>query len=182
MVETPQETGKFERELFMQVDAKLLAAAQKVVADGNLKLQSCLPDTSRCLVPAPVVQVQPDRAGASASIFVDNDSWRKFLDQKLKVSTTDMETSAAAQVCKAFGVPFLAFRSASDKAGGDPSTNEAGVFSDLAAGSAAVAMVAVMKAASSTTSSSTTLSMSTSSTTSSTVVPKIGAYISIMHF
>ncbi|CAE8681679.1 unnamed protein product [Polarella glacialis] len=145
MVETPQETGKFERELFMQVDAKLLAAAQKVVADGNLKLQSCLPDTSRCLVPAPVVQVQPDRAGASASIFVDNDSWRKFLDQKLKVSTTDMETSAAAQVCKAFGVPFLAFRSASDKAGGDPSTNEAGVFSDLAAGSAAVAMYYVVQ-------------------------------------
>ncbi len=59
--------------------------------------------------------------GVSGNCFIDNKDKRLWLSEQFGALITDMETSAVAQVCAINGVPFVAFRSASDLAGGSGS-------------------------------------------------------------
>ncbi|KAG6498728.1 hypothetical protein ZIOFF_038450 [Zingiber officinale] len=96
----------------------------------GLKLPQCINNT--CLRRrAKVLRVEN---GCSANAFVDNAGYRQFLRNKFDVTPIDMESAAVALVCRQVRVPFIAFRALSDLAGGGSSeSNEAAVFSSLAA-------------------------------------------------
>lgn len=96
----------------------------------GLKLLQCI--NSTCLRRrAKVLRVEK---GCSANTFVDNAGYRQFLRTKFDVTPIDMESAAVALVCRQEHVPFIAFRALSDLAGGGSSqSNEAAVFSSLAA-------------------------------------------------
>jgi len=146
MAETPEETGKFVKAMYLKVDPKLLKAAQNVAASSDFTLPKCLPENAtQCLDPPPVLKVQPDRRGSAANFFSDNAEWASFLDTEVKVSVNDMETTAVFERCQEYGIPFLGFRAASDKAGTDSASNEADEFTEIAALNAAMTMVEVMK-------------------------------------
>jgi len=59
--------------------------------------------------------------GVSGNAFIDNREKRIWLKDIFDAKITDMETAAVAQVCFVNGLPFIAFRSASDLAGGSGS-------------------------------------------------------------
>lgn len=59
--------------------------------------------------------------GVSGNAFIDNPEKRIWLNETYNALITDMETAAVAQVCAVNGIPFIAFRSASDLAGGSGS-------------------------------------------------------------
>ncbi|MFZ5980860.1 MAG: 5'-methylthioadenosine/S-adenosylhomocysteine nucleosidase [Candidatus Zixiibacteriota bacterium] len=60
--------------------------------------------------------------GVSGNTFIDNIDRRQDLSGQFGALTVDMETAAVAQVCYVNEIPFLAFRSASDLAGGSGSS------------------------------------------------------------
>ena len=57
-----------------------------------------------------------------------------------------METAAVAHVAYANDVPFIAFRSLSDLAGGDPGDNQARTFFQIASDNSAAVVQAFIKA------------------------------------
>lgn len=59
--------------------------------------------------------------GVSGNAFIDNYNKRIWLQETFDAQVTDMETAAVAQVCFVNDIPFIAFRSASDLAGGSGS-------------------------------------------------------------
>lgn len=75
--------------------------------------------------------------GVSGSAFVDNAGYRAYLAETYGARVVDMESAAVAQVAFANGVPFLAFRSVSDLAGGDADSNRMLAFMATAAANAA---------------------------------------------
>ncbi|XP_022731073.1 bark storage protein A [Durio zibethinus] len=112
---------------WVPVNKHYFALAEGVLA---LKLGRCFNAT--CLPRTPVV-VRVQR-GISSNIFVDNSAYREFLNSKFNATPIDMETAAVALVCHQQKMPFIAFRSLSDLAGGGSAvSNEAAVFSALAA-------------------------------------------------
>lgn len=96
----------------------------------SMKLGGCVNAT--CLPRTPmVVRVQ---RGISSNVFVDNRAYREFLNSKFNATAIDMETAAIALICYQQKIPFIAFRSLSDLAGGGSAlSNEAAVFATLAA-------------------------------------------------
>jgi adenosylhomocysteine nucleosidase len=56
-----------------------------------------------------------------------------------------METAAAAHVAYVNNIPFLAFRSLSDLAGGGPGENEMTAFLQLAADNSSTALLTFLK-------------------------------------
>jgi adenosylhomocysteine nucleosidase len=60
--------------------------------------------------------------GVSGNSFIDNVEKRVWLQREFGALITDMETAAVAQVCYVNHIPFIAFRSASDLAGGSGSS------------------------------------------------------------
>lgn len=113
-------------------DPALLAAARKVAT--NLKLKACSSD-KHCLDQPP--QILVGGVGVSTMSFVDNAKFRDWLYTAWKARATDMESAAVAQVAYINGVPFIAFRSLSDLAGGEADANRMDLFMTLAAENAA---------------------------------------------
>ncbi|KAL5768810.1 hypothetical protein ACOSP7_015354 [Xanthoceras sorbifolium] len=109
------------------VDKHYFEVAKRV---EGLKLDGCVNKT--CLPRAPIV-VRVDR-GISANVFLDNSAYREFVNSKFNATAVDMESAAIALVCHQQNMPFIVFRSLSDLAGGGSSvSNEAAIFSSLAA-------------------------------------------------
>lgn len=97
----------------------------------GMKLEGCINSTT-CLPRDPIV-TRVSR-GRSASAFVDNGAYRKFLYSKFNVTPIDMESGAVALISLQQKTPFIAFRSLSDLAGGGSAlSNEATIFGTLAA-------------------------------------------------
>jgi len=115
-----------------KADPALLETARKVAS--SLTLQSCSSD-NRCLGHPPRIVV--GGVGVSTMSFVDNAKFRDWLFTAWKARATDMESAAVAQVAYVNGVPFIAFRSLSDLAGGEADANRMDVFMTLAAENAA---------------------------------------------
>jgi len=120
-----------------KADAALLDTAKKVAA--SLKLKACSSDR-HCLEQPP--QILVGGMGVSTMSFVDNAKFRDWLYTAWKARATDMESAAVAQVAYVNNVPFIAFRSLSDLAGGEADANRMDLFMTLAAENAA----AVVKA------------------------------------
>lgn len=112
---------------WFDVDPALLETAEKVAA--KIDLEDCNSDNA-CLGEAPKLVVGGH--GVSGSAFVDNTKFRQYVFETYEAKVLDMESAAVAHVAFANQVPFIAFRSLSDLAGGGEGANEMGTFMSLA--------------------------------------------------
>ena len=138
-VRSKQAPGE-EKKFWFEADAKLLAAARQL---GNVALADC--DESKvCLTSKPKLVVGGN--GVSGQAFVDNAAFREYTFKTFNASVLDMETSALAMVAYANGVPYIAFRSLSDLAGGGKGENEIEAFFKLAADNSANVLMTFLAA------------------------------------
>ena len=134
---SPQGEDKY----WFDVDAEMLDVAQSV--DFADTLLQCGTDDA-CLTDAP--QIVFGGNGVSGPAFVDNARFREYVFNTYKANVLDMESASAAMVAYANGVPFIAFRSLSDLAGGGPGENEIGSFFMIAADNSASVMLEFLEA------------------------------------
>jgi adenosylhomocysteine nucleosidase len=120
-----------ERRFWFDADAGMLAAAAKI---GAIDLKRCTVEQA-CLPAAPRLVVGGN--GVSGQAFVDNAAFRQYVFKTFDAQVLDMESAAVAMVAYANGVPFIAFRSLSDLAGGDQGANEIRTFFQLASDNSA---------------------------------------------
>lgn len=104
------------------VDAEMLRVASGLTP----RLERCGPKAKRpdgsvddklCVRETPRLKV--GGRGVSATVFLANASYRAYLHRVLQAQTFEMETAALAHVAHSNSVPYIAFRSLSDLAGGE---------------------------------------------------------------
>lgn len=122
------------------VDPAMLAAARTL---SQVPLHHCTAD-AKGLTRAPEMVFGGN--GVSGQAFVDIARFREYTFRTFDAKVLDMETSAVAQVAYANGVPYIAFRSLSDLAGGGEGENEIGTFFRLAADNSAKVVTALLRA------------------------------------
>jgi adenosylhomocysteine nucleosidase len=129
-----------EKKFWFDADPALLAIAQRA---ASVSLQRCDAER-RCLAHEPHVVVGGN--GVSGQAFVDNAALREYTFRTFQANVLDMETAATAMVAYSNGVPFIAFRSLSDLAGGGEGENEIGTFFRIAADNSARVLLAFLAA------------------------------------
>ncbi len=130
-----------EKRFWFPVDARLLDVARSV--SGKTVLRHCV-DKDTCLSVKPKVVV--GGSGVSGTAFIDNAAFRDFIFSTFQAKVVDMESAATAQVAHVNGVPFIAFRSLSDLAGGGEHANEMNTFLSLASENSAKVVAAFLRA------------------------------------
>ena len=130
-----------EKVEFFGVDPALLQIARRAAAD--VKLERC-DAGKRCLAHQPRVVIGGN--GVSGTAFVDNAAFREYTFKTFAASVLDMESAAVAHVAYSNGVPFIAFRSLSDLAGGGGGQNEIDTFFQIAADNSARVLLAFLAA------------------------------------
>lgn len=130
-----------ETRFWFPVDPALLATAKGVAAAHALK--ACAGDGA-CLSTPPRVVVGGN--GVSGAAFVDNADFRSYAFDTFQARVLDMESAAVAHVAYVNEVPFIAFRSLSDLAGGGTEANELPIFFQLAADNAAGVVLSFLEA------------------------------------
>jgi adenosylhomocysteine nucleosidase len=130
-----------ESKFWFAVDPDLLDIAEKVAAE--VKLDDCAA-ADQCLSTAPSIHVGGN--GVSGAAFVDNAEFREYAFETFEARVLDMESAAVAHVAYANEVPFIAFRSLSDLAGGGDGANEMGTFMGLASANSAAVVTAFIGA------------------------------------
>ena len=137
-VRTADGTGSARR-FWFAVDPQMLAVARGL---RNVALEHC--HDSTCLKQRPQLVVGGN--GVSGQAFVDNKAFREYAFKAFGANVLDMETAATAMVAHSNGVPYIAFRSLSDLAGGGEGENEMGTFMGIAAANSARALQAFLAA------------------------------------
>ena len=140
-VEVPHGGGPPEARQWFPADPALLATAQRVAAQVALK--RCT-DAGRCLAKPPRVVVGGN--GVSGQAFVDNAAFREYAFKTFGANVLDMETAAVGMVAYSNNVPYIAFRSLSDLAGGGEGANEMVTFMGIAADNSAKVLLAFLAA------------------------------------
>jgi adenosylhomocysteine nucleosidase len=130
-----------EEKFWFEADPEMLAVAETVAA--GVTLDDCNADNV-CLTAAPKIVVGGN--GVSGQTFVDNAAFREYAFATFEANVLDMETAATAMVAYANGVPYIAFRSLSDLAGGGPGENEIATFFQVAADNSASVVMAFLEA------------------------------------
>ena len=130
-----------EQRFWFPVDGKLLETAKAVA--GNVTLEKCA-EADKCMSHQPRVVVGGN--GVSGQVFVDNTAFREFTYETFTARVLDMESAATAHVAYVNDVPFIAFRSLSDLAGGGEGENEMGIFFGLASRNSATVVKAFLEA------------------------------------
>lgn len=130
-----------EQRFWFPVDAGLLATAETMA--GEVTLDACTPEGA-CLSEPPQIIVGGN--GVSGPSFIDNAAFRQWVFDSFSAHVLDMESAAVAHVAYANQVPFIAFRSLSDLAGGGDADNEMPIFLTLAAQNAAEVVKAFLAA------------------------------------
>jgi adenosylhomocysteine nucleosidase len=130
-----------EARFWFPVDAAMLQTARRLA--GAVALKRCL-DATRCLEHEPRIVI--GGSGVSGQAFVDNAAFRRYVHHTFEAKVLDMETAAVAHVAYANGVPFIAFRSLSDLAGGDEGPNQIQTFLTLASENSARIVTAFLRA------------------------------------
>lgn len=133
--------AEVEERFWFPVDPGLLETAVEV-AEG-FALPDCSGD-GNCLSEPP--QIVTGGNGVSGSFFVDNAAFREHAFATFEAEVLDMESAAVAHVAYVNEVPFIAFRSLSDLAGGGEGENEMGTFMAIAASNSAAVMRAFVAA------------------------------------
>ena len=129
-----------EKKFWFDADPALLKLAQGI---QHVALEDC--DAARkCLTRKPRLVVGGN--GVSGQAFVDNAAFREYTFKTFEANVLDMETAAVAMVSYANGVPWIAFRSLSDLAGGGQGENEIGTFFKIAADNSARVLLAFLAA------------------------------------
>ena len=131
---------KIERRFWFPVDPKMLDVARGL---NSVDLARCAP-TAKCLSHAPQLRVGGN--GVSGQAFMDNQAFRQYTFKTFEANVIDMESAAVAMVAYSNDVPYLAFRSLSDLAGGGDGANEMGTFMGLAADNSARVLLAFLAA------------------------------------
>ena len=108
----------------------------------NIDLGSC--NAGQCLARQPQLMVGGN--GVSGQAFVDNAAYRDYAFKTFQANVLDMETAAVGMVAYSNGVPWIAFRSLSDLAGGGKGENEIGTFFKIAADNSARVLLAFLAA------------------------------------
>jgi adenosylhomocysteine nucleosidase len=139
-VEVTHTPGKVEQRAWFAADPALLDVARKVA--GRVTLKQCA--GALCLTKPPRVVVGGN--GVSGQSFVDNAALRAWAYQAFAARVLDMESAAVGQVAYVNDTPFIAFRSLSDLAGGDPGANQARTFFQLASDNSAAVVRAFLAA------------------------------------
>ena len=85
-------------------------------------------------------------SGVSSSLFVDNAAYCAYLHRAFGARAVDMESAAIAQVAYANGVPFIAVRGLTDRAGADAGPNTALIHLDAVAERCAEVVTALVAA------------------------------------
>jgi adenosylhomocysteine nucleosidase len=142
-VMTSQTAPAGEFKFAFEVDPEMLSVAMAIV-----------PDLQRCgdVDPSVCVETQPELkiggVGISGSMFIASPTYRDYVNEAIGAQVVDMETAALAQVAYANGVPYLAFRSLSDLAGGGGEGASVGAFfgSGLAEANEARVTIAFLQA------------------------------------
>lgn len=130
-----------EKRFWFDVDPAMLETARSVAA--SVQLKSC-EDEKTCLRHAPRIVV--GGTGVSGPAFVDNADFRDWIFQTFKAKVVDNESAAVAHVAYSNGIPFIAFRSLSDLAGGDAGENTMSVFESIASDNSAAVVKAFLAA------------------------------------
>ena len=134
-------TGEVERKSWFPVDPEMLETARGIA--GTVELGACTADGA-CLSDPPEIVV--GGSGVSGTAFIDNAAFREHIFAAFEARVVDMESAAIAHVAYSNQVPFIAFRSLSDLAGGGEGVNEIDIFLDLAAANSAAAVKAFLAA------------------------------------
>lgn len=129
------------RRFWFPVDSLSLTIAQNIA--GKATLKRCIA-ADNCLEHTPKLVVGGN--GVSGPTFVDNAAYREWVWKTFRADALDMETSAVAVVAYENQVPFIAFRSLSDLAGGNEAANEARIFGRLASENSAAVVMAFLEA------------------------------------
>ena len=138
---TTDRSDELDRRFWFDTDPGLLAVAESIAT--GMTLSECNTD-NECLSDPP--QIILGGNGVSGSFFVDNADLRDWAYDNFAAQVLDMESAAVAHVAYANEVPFIAFRSLSDLAGGGDGANEMNTFMSLAASNAASVMRAFVAA------------------------------------
>ncbi|RPI28222.1 MAG: phosphorylase, partial [Chloroflexota bacterium] len=142
-VSVTRQGGKADAEetrFWFPVSEVMLEVARESASGASL--EKCTPDRV-CLEHDPKVVLGGN--GVSGPTFVDNAEYRLWVWQTFQADALDMESAAVAHVAYTNAVPFIAFRSLSDLAGGGPGENEIGTFFELAAGNSAAVVMAFLE-------------------------------------
>ena len=123
--------GGAEKRFWFDADPAMLAAAGKI---GAIELKRCTAENA-CLGHTPRFVMGGN--GVSGQAFIDNAAFRQYVFATFQAQVLDMESAAVAMVAYANGVPFIAFRSLSDLAGGGEGANEIRTFFRLASNNSA---------------------------------------------
>ena len=129
-----------EKKFWFDADPALLAVANRI---KDVRLEHC-EVAVKCLTRVPHVVVGGN--GVSGQAFVDNAAFREYTFKTFQANVLDMETAAVAMVAYSNGVPYIAFRSLSDLAGGGEGENEVGIFFKIAADNSAHVLLAFFAA------------------------------------
>ncbi|WP_411879339.1 5'-methylthioadenosine/S-adenosylhomocysteine nucleosidase [Polaromonas sp. YR568] len=127
------------RKFWFEVDPRMLATARSL---GALALESC--NAGVCLTHKPQLLVGGN--GVSGQAFVDNAAFREYTFKTFGANVLDMETAAVGMVAYSNGIPYIAFRSLSDLAGGGEGANEMLTFMNIAADNSAKVLLAFLLA------------------------------------
>ena len=104
-------------------DPEMYAVAQTVAP----KLDRCGPkNPSLCVAVQP--RIRRGGRGISGPAFLANPDYRRYVFNTIRAVSVDMETTAFVHVAYANEIPFIAFRSLSDLAGGDDFTDVSALF------------------------------------------------------
>ena len=136
----PNDGSDIQRKFWFDVDPQMLKVARSI---ESVPLRAC-DQEDRCLNRAPRLAVGGN--GVSGQAFMDNADFRQYVFSTFQANVLDMESAACAQVAWRAGVPFIAFRSLSDLAGGGPGENEMHTFLHIAADNAAQVLLAFLRA------------------------------------
>lgn len=129
-----------ESRFWFAADTVLLRLACSV--SDSVVLKKCT-TKGDCLGHQPKIVVGGN--GVSGPTFVDNAEYRAYVWSTFQADALDMETSAVAHVAYVNRVPYIAFRSLSDLAGGGPGKNEGRIFGKLAAENSATVVLTYLK-------------------------------------
>ncbi|MEO7887558.1 MAG: 5'-methylthioadenosine/S-adenosylhomocysteine nucleosidase [Polaromonas sp.] len=127
------------RKFWFEVDPRMLEVARGM---GNIDLGAC--NAGVCLTHKPQLMVGGN--GVSGQAFVDNAAFREYAFKTFQANVLDMETAAVGMVAYSNSVPYIAFRSLSDLAGGGEAANEMVTFMNIAADNSAKVLLAFLSA------------------------------------
>ena len=133
------EADAYEAMFWFRADEEMLAVARAVAE--SIELEKC---ADECLSSQPIIKVGGN--GVSGQSFVDNAAFRNYAWRTFTADALDMESAAVAHVAYTNDIPYIAFRSLSDLAGGGPGMNEIGTFFQLAADNSAKVLLAYLEA------------------------------------